>query len=170
MFACVDVDYREALAIAACLTFTKWTDELPSAEYIAANNNVSDYVPGQFYLRELPCILQVLDKVKHPLDAIVVDGYVWLEENHMGLGGHLYQALNKEVAIIGVAKNKFHKASHAEVMRGESKKPLYITSVGIDELEATQFIASMAGKFRVPTLLKLVDSLCRNYNQDSSEL
>ncbi len=169
MFACIDVDYRDALAITACLTFTKWTDELPLAEYIAVINNVSSYVPGEFYRRELPCILQVLDKVKHPLDVIVVDGYVWLEENHMGLGGHLYQALNKEVAVIGVAKNKFHKANHAEVIRGESKKPLYVTSVGLDELEATELIASMAGTFRVPTLLKLVDSLCRNYDQDSIE-
>ena len=163
MFACVDVDYRNNLAITACLTFTKWTDDLPLAEYTEVVSNVDDYVPGQFYRRELPCILKVLDKIKHPLNIVVIDGYVWLGENHMGLGAHLYQALNKKVAIIGVAKSKYYEVNHAEVIRGKSSKPLYITSVGLDELDAIQLIASMAGEFRVPTLLKRVDNLCRNY-------
>ncbi len=163
VFACVDVDYRNNLAITACLTFTKWTDDLPLAEYLEVVSDVDDYVPGQFYRRELPCILKVLDKIKHTLNILVIDGYVWLGENHMGLGAHLYQALNKKVAIIGVAKSKYYEASHAEVIRGKSNKPLYITSVGLDELDAIQLIASMAGEFRVPTLLKHVDDLCRNY-------
>ena len=49
-----------------------------------------------------------------------------------------------------------------EVLRGESKKPLYITAKGIDLHKAAEFIQKMHGDFRIPTLLKLVDSLGRS--------
>ena len=47
-----------------------------------------------------------------------------------------------------------------EVVRGESKKPLLVTSTG-DLDEAARAIATMAGPYRVPHLLKRVDQLVR---------
>jgi deoxyribonuclease V len=49
----------------------------------------------------------------------------------------------------------------AEVFRGESKNPLYVTTAGIDDEIAREFIQTMHGKHRIPTLLKRVDSECR---------
>src|SRR5947209_894733 len=108
MLACVDVDYRDENALAACVLFRDWTDAVPSAELIRLIEHVEPYVPGQFYKRELPCLLGVLADVPEPLDAVIVDGYVWLkDEQTPGLGGHLFEALARKVPVIGVAKTRF---------------------------------------------------------------
>jgi len=105
------------------------------------------------------------------IECIVVDGYVWLdEESHKGLGLHLYEALEKKVPIIGVAKAKFgNTPKECELLRGESVKPLFITAKDMPLEEAKKAIASMHGKYRFPTLLKEVDSLARE-NRVSQEV
>ena len=43
--------------------------------------------------------------------VLVVDGYVWLDEDaRKGLGAHLFDALAGRAAIVGVAKHAFHGA------------------------------------------------------------
>ena len=44
-----------------------------------------------------------------------------------------------------------------EVIRGQSNKPLYVTSLGIELTKAAQDIKSMAGKHRMPDLLTYLD-------------
>ena len=70
---------------------------------------------------------------------------------------HLYNSLAGKMPIIGVAKTYFHENSAVEVFRGTSKKPLYITSVGMETSEAAMYIRNMHGDFRMPKLLKLLD-------------
>ena len=163
MYACVDVQYAGERAKAVCLVFESPQSEIPLAEYQAYVDNVQAYVPGQFYKRELPCILAVLSGVKERIDVLLIDSYVWLDEKQLpGLGAYLYRALQKEIGIIGVAKNRFKGASHArEVCRGESSRPLFVTSIGIALDDAVNTIEQMHGAHRIPTLLKLVDSRCR---------
>lgn len=165
MIACLDVDYRENEAIAACVLFEQWHDEEPYALFIEQIDDIAPYEPGQFYKRELPCLMRVLKQVSEPIDVIVIDGYVWLDENmRPGLGGHLYEALEQRVPIVGVAKTNFATAeSIAEkVYRGDSERPLYVTAVGVDAPEIATQIQAMHGEYRIPTLLKRVDQLCRN--------
>src|SRR5262249_33757025 len=108
MFACVDVDYRDTGAVAACVLFREWTDGAPAAEVVERLARLEAYEPGQLYRRELPCLLAVLSKVHDPLQAVVVDGYVWLGgEDRPGLGWHLYAALGESLPVIGVAKSYF---------------------------------------------------------------
>jgi deoxyribonuclease V len=163
MIACVDVDYRDPEAFAACVLFGDWADEHPASEQFEHIGRVEPYHPGQFYKRELPCLLAVLGQVAEPLDAVLVDGYVWLrDEKTPGLGAYLYEALGKRVPVIGVAKTRFASARAAcEVRRGGSHRPLYVTAVGIDLAEAARSVQRMHGPHRVPTLLKRVDLLCR---------
>lgn len=162
MKACIDVDYREDHAIAACLLFADWHDAAPIEEVVARIENVEPYIPGQFYRRELPCILAVLNQVNVALEAVVIDGYVWLDGVHKpGLGAHLYQSLNQKIPVIGVAKKLFQGAVANEVKRGSAEHPLYVTSVGIASEDAATAITRMHGNYRVPTLLKRVDQLCR---------
>ena len=166
MFACVDVDYRSESgpAVAACVVFSAWHDSEPAAEYVITVDQIEPYVPGEFYRRELPCILAVLDQVAEALDAIVVDGHVWLdgEEQAKGLGAHLHAALDGAVPIIGVAKNRYHtSSSSAELRRGIGGTPLYVTAIGMSQSVALGDVASMHGPYRVPTLLRRVDALCR---------
>lgn len=161
--ACVDVHYwGDQSATAACVLFDWWTDTAPRQELVATVPKVHAYVPGSFYLRELPCLLKVLKLVKAQLDTIVIDGYVWLGPDRPGLGVHLYEALGKQTPVIGVAKSPFRGAAAIEVLRGNSKRPLLVTAAGIEPRLAAQLIQDMAGEFRVPFLLKRVDQLCRS--------
>jgi len=50
-----------------------------------------------------------------------------------------------------------------KIFRGKSTNPLYITSEGIELEIAADLILNMHGIYRIPTLLKKVDQLCRNW-------
>ena len=64
--------------------------------------------------------------------------------------------------MIGVAKTHFHGATAARpVLRGGSVGHLYVTAAGMDLATACGHIQNMHGNFRMPTLLKEVDRLCR---------
>jgi deoxyribonuclease V len=47
------------------------------------------------------------------------------------------------------------------VLRGASTKPLLITAAGMPEAQAAEHVREMHGAFRIPTLLRRVDQLCR---------
>ncbi|EYF02838.1 endonuclease V [Chondromyces apiculatus] len=164
MIACLDVSYGQRGAAAACLLFRAWTDAHEQRAHVAHVAPVAPYQPGAFYLRELPCLMAVLQQVEAPLATIVVDGFVWLSaERRPGLGAHLFEALGGEVVVVGVAKTGFHGAEgFAEpVLRGVSRKPLYVTASGTDAATAAGWIRAMHGAHRIPTLLQRVDRLCR---------
>ena len=164
MKICIDVDYREDHAIAAGVVFRDWADDTPFREIVERIDGVEPYVPGEFYRRELPCLRAVLARAGGPIDLVVIDGYVWLgDETHPGLGGHLYEALGRTIPVVGVAKTCFRSATLAiAVRRGEdAERPLFVTAAGIPVEEAARHVEGMHGSFRVPTLLKRVDSVCR---------
>ena len=163
MLACVDVGYNDSAARAACVTFEDWEDADPIGAYTLDIDQVEPYIPGQFYRRELPCLLAVLNQLPESPAAIVVDGYVWLDGGgRKGLGHHLYDALQQSVPVIGVAKTEFAGASQAvEIHRGSSQRPLFVTAVGIETDIAADYIRRMHGNSRIPTLLKRVDTLSR---------
>jgi deoxyribonuclease V len=170
VLACVDVDYREGTAIAGCLLFEAWTDAQPAREIAVRVGEAAPYRSGAFYERELPAILTVLERAEVALHAVVVDGYVWLGGVRAGLGAHLYESLDRRVAVVGVAKTAWGGLAPAEstdarraiaLRRGRSDKPIYVTAVGMDVLLAAALVAEMHGPHRIPTLLKAVDRLVR---------
>ncbi len=163
MIACIDVGYDEDSARAACVCIENWRDKESHSETVACIKNIEDYQPGNFYLRELPCVMVVLQRLTVSLSCIVIDGYVWLDSNNQpGLGARLYEALSGRVPVIGVAKSAFRGSEHAvPLCRGKSKRPLFITSVGIANAQAVINIASMHGANRIPAILARVDSLSR---------
>ena len=162
MFATLDVHYHEpaGTALAAAVLFEHLEDAVPFAEYTAFIPHIEPYQPGEFYKRELPCLLALLQKISHPLSLLIIDGYVTLGPKP-GLGQRLYEALDPKLPIIGVAKTRYASATPIEVMRGGSQSPLFITAVGIDPQPAADNIRRMHGPHRIPTLLKRVDQLAR---------
>jgi deoxyribonuclease V len=163
MMVCLDVDYRELVTVSACVGFESWDASVALFETTHRSAKASPYQPGKFYLRELPCLLAALDDLPERPSLIVVDGYVWLGPESKGLGAHLFDALGGAIPVVGVAKNRFRSASGAiEVMRGSSKRPLYVSSIGMDAHEAALGVANMAGEHRIPTMLKRVDRVCRD--------
>ena len=165
MILAVDVDYREDKAIAAGVLFRNWEDREPVQELLSEILAVAEYEPGQFYKRELPCVLALLQQLEQLPEFIVIDGYVYLDGNQKpGFGKHLYETLNGKSAIIGVAKSRFKDTpAETEVFRGGSKRALYVTAVGIDETKAKGFIMQMHGAHRIPTILKRVDQLSKRF-------
>jgi len=161
MIAAFDVYYLEnGCASAAAVLFSNYSDAEPTTVYTQFMSGAADYLPGEFYRRELPCILKLIEQINENLDELIIDGYVMLWEKP-GLGQHLYNSLNGKIPVIGIAKSKFKGSKGVKVFRGNSKKPLYITSAGIDLQEACERIKTMHGDHRIPTLLKRVDLLAR---------
>ncbi len=164
MLACVDVHYREHEAQGALLLFAGWDAASATDRRLVRLSPVAEYRPGHFYERELPVLLALLGQVEHPLTTVVIDGYVWLgSEAEKGLGAHLYEALERAVPVVGVAKTAFKGSDFAvPVLRGDTTRPLYVTAVGMDPGEAAEHVRAMHGPYRIPTLLKEVDRLSRD--------
>jgi deoxyribonuclease V len=169
MILAFDTYYFDNKAKTVCIAFEKWTDDKNFNIYSEILEGIEDYTSGEFYRRELPCITSLLKKIDcSELEIIIVDGFVFLDdENKLGLGGHLYKELDSKTPIIGVAKNNFATIDQNKriLLRGESTKPLFITSIGFDIDLATDCIKSMAGSFRIPTLLKYLDTLTKEKSQ-----
>lgn len=161
MLLAVDVHYKETYAKAVGVLFNG-EDEIPKEIETTIINEVAEYQSGQFYKRELPCILQLLKKIDTSnLEAIIVDGHVYVNNDKtLGLGGHLYHGLNKKIPIIGVAKKSFVNTDKVSfpIYRGESKVPLYISAIGYDVENAIQNIINMKGNYRIPTILQILDT------------
>jgi deoxyribonuclease V len=161
MIAAFDVHYREnGSASAAAILFWEYRDPEPAAEFLQLLPEASKYIPGEFYRRELPCILELLRQIEELPNEIIIDGYVMLGDKP-GLGQYLFNSLDGKIPIVGVAKSKFKDSSDTEVFGGRSKNPLYVTSAGVDLQRASEKIRMMHGPYRLPALLKRVDLLAR---------
>ena len=163
MILAVDVQYRDNTGFCAGLLFQQWDAAEAMASFVAATPEVGEYVPGEFYKRELPCILNLLQSIHEPVTCVVIDGFVFLDgSSRPGLGKHLYDALQGAVPVIGVAKSSFDGiGADYRVQRGESGRPLFVTAIGCELAYAKEAVAMMHGKHRLPTILKSVDQLCR---------
>lgn len=166
MIYCFDTYYFDDKAQTSCIGISDWSSDAVDFECNETIEGVPAYESGAFYKRELPCLTSILEKIElNPQqDIIVIDGFVVLDDSGKpGLGGYLFDFLESRIPVIGVAKNNFFTINDLkrEVYRGESEKPLYVTSKGIDLDAACSHIKQMHGDFRIPTILKLVDSYCR---------
>lgn len=162
MFAAADVQYlsdggaRAALVIAVDRAFSSH-----SAERTALVPEVAPYQPGEFFRRELPPLRAVLTGVEEGIEMLIIDGYVDLDpEGRRGLGAYAHEAFG--MPVVGVAKTRFATATHAvPVLRGDSKRPLFVTAAGVPVADAADMVGSMAGRFRLPDALRRVDALAR---------
>ncbi len=163
MKAAVDVHYGREGATAVCVVFKFWEDAGPIKVYRTTIKTPAEYRPGRFYERELPCLLAVLRVAGREFESIVIDGYVHLRPGAgKGLGQHLREALPYPVAVIGVAKSFLKVADRfVPVLRGRSSQPLFVSAAGCPLKEARKAVGIMSGPYRIPTLLKLADTLAR---------
>ena len=165
MILAFDTYYFDGKAKTVCLCFDSWVSIEPSKLYSEILSGIEDYIPGEFYKRELPCVLSLFRQVNTTdLEAIIVDGYVYVnDEMTFGLGGYLYATLQGKIPVIGVAKSNFKTLDKLKLAlyRGNSNNPLFISSIGIEVNTAYDHIASMHGPYRFPTLLKMLDNLTK---------
>ena len=168
---CLDVQYRDPDAVAGCVVVGSWSAKTVVSEDIERISGIKPYEPGQFYRRELPCLLAVLKRIQCIPGVLVVDGYVYLdEEQRPGLGAKLYAALDRAVCVVGVAKKRFAGATNAiEVYRGGSASPLFVTAAGMSVERAAESVGSMHGAHRLPMAIRRVDRICRDARQAREE-
>lgn len=164
MLLAIDVYYKENIAKVVAVLFN-CEDETPQSIIIDQITGIEDYISGEFYKRELPCIERILQKVNlNDIEAVIIDGHIYVDDDGtFGLGGYAWESLDKKIPVIGVAKNSFfrNKNTVKEVFRGESKKPLYVSSIGIDLDIAANLIKQMKGNYRIPTVLKELDRITK---------
>lgn len=163
MIACVDVHYRASGgATAAVVTFDTWTACRERERRVVSIAEVQPYESGAFYRRELPCIAAALAALADVPEVVVVDGHVWLGPGRPGLGARLLEAEPRIRTVVGVAKTRFKGAPAQAVLRGQSSTPLWVDEIGA-RVDAPARVAEMHGPFRIPTMLRLVDQLCRGH-------
>lgn len=164
MIVAVDVHYSKNDAVAVGVLFQNWADAEVLKEVVVSISPIAEYQPGEFYRRELPCVMALLDQLKVEPGYLIVDGHVYLDDSHKpGLGKHLYDALQGKVPVIGVAKRRFRDTpSDSAIFRGKSNRALYVTAAGLDRTAAKGFILQMHGRYRLPTMLRRADQLSRS--------
>ncbi len=170
--AVLDAAYSEHASAAAAAIAESWT----SAEAIDVITTLGPEAPpyerGAFYKRELPLLLSILALWEGPLSAIVIDAHAWLDgDGAPGLGARLFDALERQVPIIGLAKSPLahwepgesddNDLAPVEVRRGKSKRPLYVSAAGMARDKAEALVRSMHGDSRLPTLVKAADKAAR---------
>ena len=157
----VDAYYAENKAKVVGVLFENFSDEKPLEIISKIVDGVAPYESGSFYKRELPCIVLLLQDLDvRDISLIVIDGFIYLDgDGRCGLGGHLYEHLERRVQIVGVAKLPFKGSCKLvrEICRGRSKRPLFVSAVGTDLDEAARLVKGMSGEFRLPSLLKILD-------------
>jgi deoxyribonuclease V len=104
--------------------------------------------PGQFYLREIPPLRAVLDRLTG-LGLLVVDGYAGLDPGRRpGPGMHAHADFG--VPVVGVAKSRLRTATHAvPVLHRSSARPLFISAAGMAGVDAAEVVQYAAGRRRL---------------------
>jgi deoxyribonuclease V len=163
--AVLDVSYASDMTGVACLMAETWTAAAPAMQISRCLRcATADYIPGEFYKRELPLLRAMIDDLTPRPALLVIDGYVWLGATDApGLGAHLFDALQSATPVVGVAKSRYRGDTWSErVYRGASRRPLYVTAAGVESAKVAALVSQMHGKHRIPTLLQLADHLARS--------
>lgn len=163
--------YSDTLALTVGVLFNRWTDDEPAEIISSICTKFSSYIPGEFYKRELPCVLGLLEKVDmDKIETIIVDGFLRLRFNDStekdGLGKKLFDSLNMPgLKVIGLAKSDFCRTDEisASLLRGSAVNPLWVQGIGLPDNVAAENIKMMSGKSRIPKLLKILDKETKKY-------
>lgn len=168
----IDTFYTEDNAYTVGVFFSRWDDTEPLEIIKHTSKPIYPYVPGEFYKRELPCIMDLLGLVNFDtLSTIIVDGFIRIEKDGVlvpGLGEHLYDEVKDwGISVIGVAKSKFEGCNRwsIPIIRKEGSNPLYVQGIGrYTDNMAAELIKGMSGPNKLPTLLQILDRETKDIN------
>ncbi|MEM7284150.1 MAG: deoxyribonuclease V, partial [Pseudomonadota bacterium] len=100
---------ENGIARAAAVTLTY--PELEPTEYAVARSKTSfPYVPGLLSFREVPVVLDALEKLAVLPDVIICDGHGRAHPRRFGLACHL--GVYTQIPTVGVAKTRLIGESH----------------------------------------------------------
>lgn len=175
----VDVGYDNIDAVSrAAVTVLSFPDLQLQQQAVVRSPTSFPYVPGFLSFREVPAVLDALEKISLLPDLILCDGQGIAHPRRFGLACHL--GVLTGMATIGVAKNRFI-GEHLEVglERGSwqplqdggetigaalrtqtGTKPIYV-SIGhkVDLVGAIEYVLRCAPKYRLPETTRSADQL-----------
>lgn len=170
----IDVFYsgEDAFSVGIVFDSLKKSDT-PDFIYSCHSPIESEYIPGQFYKRELPPIQKLLTEniglgwLKDNIDLIIVDGFYILWDNKPGLGKHLEDWLEDKgikIEIMGVAKSKTRDCNTfaSPCIRGKNGTTNPLWTNGSDKYKNySAVLKNMKGEYRLPDILKLLDDITK---------
>lgn len=114
-------------AVCCIVVLEKESKCIIESKYSFGDVNVP-YIPGCLAFRELPLILDTIQKLDSNPDLYMFDGNGYLHPRHMGIATHASFFLNKPT--IGVAKN-YYKVKEVEYSMPSNEKYAY-TDIVVD--------------------------------------
>jgi deoxyribonuclease V len=175
----VDVGYDNADAVSqAAVTVLSFPELQLQQQAVVRRPTAFPYVPGFLSFREVPAVLDALEKISPMPDLILCDGQGLAHPRRFGLACHL--GVVTGIATIGVAKTRFI-GEHSEVgfdrgswqpllQSGEivgaalrtqtGVKPVYV-SIGhkVNLTVAIEYVLRCAPKYRLPETTRSADQL-----------
>lgn len=109
MILAFDTYYYGETAKSVCLCFNNWLDSEPVTTYEEIICGISEYEPGLFYKRELPCIMSFLKKVELTcIEFVIIDGYAILDDyGKKGWVTYCLKSLKGEFQLLDLRKQNF---------------------------------------------------------------
>ncbi|MDT0444540.1 endonuclease V [Streptomyces johnsoniae] len=177
----VDVAYDDGRGIVAAAAVALDAVTLAVVEEATAVGRVTfPYVPGLLAFRELPAVLDALDRLRHTPGLVVCDGYGIAHPRRFGLASHL--GVLTGLPAIGVAKNPFvfrheppapHRGAHTPLLDGTEEvgralrtrdgvKPVFVSPGHRTTCaSACAHTLHLTGAYRLPETTRRADRLCR---------
>ncbi|MBB1244975.1 endonuclease V [Streptomyces durbertensis] len=179
----VDVAYDDRRGLVAAAAVLLDAATLTTVEEATACGPVPfPYRPGLLAFRELPSVLEALERLTHTPALLVCDGYGIAHPRRFGLASHL--GVLTGLPALGVAKNPFgfshgplapERGAAAELRdpaTGEVVGAALRTSAGVKPVyvspghrvslpAACAHVLRLAGRFRQPETTRRADRLCR---------
>jgi deoxyribonuclease V len=178
----VDMGFEEDYAISrAAVVVLSFPDLQLKEQAIARRPTTFPYIPGFLSFREVPAVMDALEKVSTTPDLILCDGQGIAHPRRFGLACHLGVLI--DIPTIGVAKSllvgkhdelPLEKGSYQPLRyKGETVgvvlrsrtgvRPLYVSSGHRISLPtAIDYVLRCLTKYRLPETTRLADKLASN--------
>jgi deoxyribonuclease V len=178
----VDMGFEEDYAISRAAVVVLSFPELQLVEQaIARRPTTFPYIPGFLSFREVPAVMDALEKVSTTPDLILCDGQGIAHPRRFGLACHLGVLI--DIPTIGVAKSlligkhdelppekgswqplRYKGETVGVVLRSRTGvKPLYVSSGHRISLPtAIDYVLRCTPKYRLPETTRLADKLASN--------
>ena len=178
----VDMGFEEDYAISrAAVVVLSFPDLQLIEQAIARRPTTFPYIPGFLSFREVPAVMDALEKVSTTPDLILCDGQGIAHPRRFGLACHLGVLI--DIPTIGVAKSllvgkhdelplekgswqtlRYKGETVGVVLRSRTGvRPLYVSSGHRISLPtAIDYVLSCLTKYRLPETTRLADKLASN--------
>ena len=181
LVAGLDVHYRGDGALTAAVVVLDAATLEPVEQVVAHGEAAFPYVPGLFAFRELPALVDALERLTTTPDLLVCDGYGLAHPRGFGLACHL--GVLTGLPSLGVGKTPFvgtHQPPgeergswtpivHEGAVVGRALrtqrgvKPVYVSQGHRISLDvATEQVLHLAARYRLPEPIRRADHLARH--------